>query len=782
MIEKEFKELENKYHSLKNLTELLKVRLRAFEELAKIINSDVSIEEALNTTLDLILNLFKVPSGSIMLLDRSGRDMEISVSRGEKAEEIKKFKVKLGEGIAGKVAQTGKPVIVNDVVNNPDFNKEIGEKINYIPKNIICVPIKNRDKILGVIEILDKGGKEKEFTEDDVNLLMSISNTLGVILENVKLYNISNSTLKKLTTLIEVSKIINTTIELEKLLDYIMETAKEVLNSEGSSLMLIDESTNELYFNITAGKGSNKLKEVRLPIGQGIAGIVAKEGKPLIVDDAINDPRVYKVADEVTKTVTRNILAVPMRVQDKIIGVLEVVNSKGRDKFDKYDLELFQAFADQAAIAIHNRDLINNLQQANDEIKRRYTEIKALYELSNRVTHEVESDKLFNIAVDVISNIFNIERVSIMLYEEEEGVLKIEASIGIREEIAKKVKLKPGEGIAGKVFKERESILVEDMDKDRRFGRNKKLRYKSKSFLSVPIKFRNKIIGVLNATDKKDKRKFDKNDLLTFMALSNQIGQSYENIIYYNEFLEKQQIEKEIEITKKIQQHVLPKRFPRLEGIDIAAVNIPAREVGGDFYDYISIDDNVHSFLIADVSGKSLPASMFMAFARSITRVEATNLVSPSRVLEESNKYIFKDSQSGMFVTMFYMVLYLKDKLIKFGSAGHNEQLFYREEKDDFELLNVKGIPLGISDSSIYMESSFNYNAGDILILYTDGITEAMNKYGEEFEMERLKEVVLRNKNLSANGLKNKILEAVNKFTEGMPQFDDITLLILKFV
>ncbi len=782
MIKEEIEALKKKNKALYDLNELLKIRLRAVEELSKIINSKTDIKLALNITLDLILDLFKVPSGSIMLLDRTGQHMEISVARGDKSDSIKNLKIKLGEGIAGKVALTGETIIDNDIENNPNFNRDIGEKIEYIPKNILCIPIRVKNKILGVIEIFDKGGGKQEFTNDDMNLLLSIGNTLGTILENVKLYNIANSAYKKLSGLIEVSKTINTTIQLKKLLNYIMESAKNVLEAEGSSLMLIDEDTQELYFNITAGEASDKLKEIRIPIGQGIAGIVAKTSQPLLIDDAINDPRVYKAADATTKMITRNILAVPMRVQEKTIGVLEVINAKGRDRFDKYDLEMFQAFADQAAIAIYNRDLIYNLQTANKELKHKVQEIKTLYKLSEDATLETDTTKMFMNSIDIISKEFGINRLSIMLLDKNSEVLNIEAAIGIDTDILKDIKVNVGEQISGIVIKNKESILVENMDADKRFGRNKRLRYKTNSFVSVPIKFRNKIVGVLNATEKSDGEAFDADDLITFQALSSQIGKSYENIIYYNEYLEKQNIEKELEITKKIQQHVLPKKFPKIEGIDISAYNIPAKEVGGDFYDYINIEPDVHAFLIADVSGKSLPASMFMAFARSITRVESRNLVSPSRVLEESNKYIFKDSQSGMFVTMFYLVFYTREKLIKFGSAGHNEQLLYDSAKDDFKLLNVKGIPLGISDDSIYMEASINYRPGDILILYTDGVTEAMNKIGEEFELERLKEVVRKNKDFPAYKIQENIIKSVNEFAKGMPQFDDITLLVLKFV
>ena len=244
----------------------------------------------------------------------------------------------------------------------------------------------------------------------------------------------------------------------------------------------------------------------------------------------------------------------------------------------------------------------------------------------------------------------------------------------------------------------------------------------------------------------------------------------------------KNDFEKELEVTRNIQQHVLPGSFPEIVGLDIFSAYIPAKEVGGDFYDHIRINDNTHSFLIADVSGKSLPASMFMALSIGVIRMKAGNLISPSKVLTESNKYIYKNSKSGMFVTMFYCVIEPKKHSILFGSAGHNEQILFRTKKDEFDYLNVKGLPLGMSLEGAFKEAKLKYSKGDIFVLYTDGVTEAMNKAGRQFEMKRFTEVIRKHKNLSADEIGRCILKKVKTFTSGMPQFDDITLMVIKFI
>ena len=780
MLQKDTVLLEDKYHTILDLNNLFKVRLKAFEELSKIINSEKDIKESLNNTLDLILDLFKVPSGSIMLVDRSNHFMDISVAKGDKADDIKEIKINVGEGIAGKVAQTGESMVVNDISSSKDFNKNIGEQIEYIPRNILCVPIKFQDKILGVIEIMDKF--DDDFSDDDKNLLLSIANSLSIAIANVRLYNLSKQTVNRLKILMEVSKIINTTMDLQELLNSIMESSKDVLSAEGSSLMLIDEKTNELFFNVTTGAGKDKLKEIRIPKGKGIAGLVAQTNKAINVEDAVNDPRIFKQADKTTKMVTKNLIAVPMHVRDKVVGVLEVINAKDRACFDEYDVELLQSLADHAGIAVHNRDLISNLKVANLQLERSLKEIKAMYEMSKKLTNESDIEQLFRISVEVIQNIYELDKVSIMLYDEDTESLKIKNSVGINNSLVEKILVNKEDKVAGHVFYNDKPILIKNMSEDKQFGRNNRFRYNNSSFICVHLKLIEHVIGVLNVTDKRDNSEFDEKDLLTFVALSNQIGKSYENIIFYNEFLKTQKFEKELEITRKIQQHILPKDFPEIKGIDISAINIPAKEVGGDFYDYIMIDEKTHSFLIADVSGKGLPASMFMALSRSITRVEAYNLISPSNVLEGSNKYIFKDSESGMFVTMFYFVIHLDDHKLVFGSAGHNEQLLFSKEQNDFKYLKVKGIPLGISPESKYSEAELHYTKGDILVLYTDGVTEAINKTGDEFGMERFKQIIRKNKGLPAKELSNKILEEVDEFSQGMPQFDDITLMIIKFI
>lgn len=773
------KDIQTRYEAIKDVTEIYRVRLKALEELSKVINSNQDLEETLNNTLDLIIKLFQVPSGSIYLFAPNQKYMEISVARGEKAEEVKKYKIELGEGIAGKVALTGQPIIVSDVKNSTDYAFHIGREINYIPENILCVPIKIKEKILGVIEIMDK---PSGFNNDDMNLLTSIANSIGMVIENINIYKLLNQNFERLSKLIEVSKVINTTLELRTLLEYIMNTAKAVLKAEGSSLMLIDKNRKELYFDVVAGDSGEVLKQIRIPIGTGIAGLVAQTGEAILVEDAENDSRVFKGVDEKTKIVTRNLIAVPMRVKGEIVGVLEVINSIDKPCFDNNDLQLLQAFGDASGIAIYNRELIQNLKDLNKELERSFKEIKTMYEINKKLANETDVNKVFEVSVETISEIFQIERISILLYDELSGILKVKYAKGINDKIIPNIKILPGENVAGWVFKNDNPVLVKNMNIDKRFGKNKRLRYKTASFISIPVHIRGKKIGVLNLTDKKSGEEFNETDFETFNSIVSHISKNYENILYYNEFLEKQRIEKELEITKHIQQHILPKSFPSIKGLQIAAYNIPAKEVGGDFYDYIEINKNIHAFLIADVSGKSLPASMFMALSRSITRVEASNLVSPSKVLEESNKYIFKDSESGMFVTLFYMVIYTDEKLIKYGSAGHNEQLLYNYETDEFNYLKVKGIPLGISPDAKYQEGEIGYKPNDIVILYTDGVTEAINKVGEEFGLERLKNIISKSKDKDANGILNSIITEVEKYTYGVPQFDDITLLVIKFI
>jgi serine phosphatase RsbU (regulator of sigma subunit) len=243
---------------------------------------------------------------------------------------------------------------------------------------------------------------------------------------------------------------------------------------------------------------------------------------------------------------------------------------------------------------------------------------------------------------------------------------------------------------------------------------------------------------------------------------------------------EQERLLKELEIASGIQKNILPTESPQIPGIELAATNIPAREVGGDFYDYVPVQDGLWGLTIADVSGKGMAAAIFMGLSRTIVRASTTGNPSVKTAIQHANELICRDSRSGMFVTLFYAILDASHKNLHYVNAGHNPPFLFRSGTDDIIRLETKGIPLGVTEEIDIEEKELAVRKNDVLVLYTDGVTEAVNEKEEEFGKDRLIQVILEHRALTAHDMIEKVTDALMAFSGSQPQFDDITLMILK--
>jgi PAS domain S-box-containing protein len=237
----------------------------------------------------------------------------------------------------------------------------------------------------------------------------------------------------------------------------------------------------------------------------------------------------------------------------------------------------------------------------------------------------------------------------------------------------------------------------------------------------------------------------------------------------------------ELRIASDIQRSFLPERIPPISGFDLAATFIPAMEVGGDFYDFIPGKGKL-GMVIADVSGKSVPAALFMALSRTIVRINATHHEKGTDVLEDANNMITANSRLGMFVTLFYGVLDQNSRSLIYANAGHPPPLLMRSSNKAFEKLEVTGIALGALGGAKYEERRVDLASGDVLVLYTDGVNEAENGNYEQYGIERFCSIIRESCHLCAQGILDRILGDISQFCAGQAQFDDITMVVVKAV
>lgn len=408
-MEKENDELLKKESELNNL----RLRLKVLERVTEVASSIEDIKKVLSQLLDLAVEITSTEAGSILL--RKGDQIIIEAAEGPKANLLKDLRLPLGRGIAGWVAKTGVPLLSNDVRKDERWDSRIAEAIQYETQNILALPIKSGTEVIGVLELINKRNN-KDFVQDDLDISLLFTSFLAQTLENSRLLREMDERIKELQILTETSTLIGSTLDLKRLLHVIMERLKEVMQAEASSIFLIDEATNELYFLVATGEKGEEAKEIRVPWGKGIVGWTAERGETLNVPDVTKDTRFFTGVDKKTKWQTRSILAVPLKIKGKVIGVAEVLNKIGDEPFDERDEKVFEAIAKQAAVAIDNARLYTDLSdlfkssiralvnavEAKDEYTRGHTERVTEYSVQLAASMELSAEEVQRIELSAL--------------------------------------------------------------------------------------------------------------------------------------------------------------------------------------------------------------------------------------------------------------------------------------------------------------------------------------------------------------------------------------------
>ena len=572
----------------------------------------------------------------------------------------------------------------------------------------------------------------------------------------------------------EVTNLINSTLDLPNLLEVIMGAAKEILNSESSSLLLLDKEKQVLNFYVVSGEKKELIKGITIPIGTGIAGIVAQNEEALIVNDAENDPRIFKEVDVKIEQITKNLICVPMKVKSDLVGVLEVINSKNRLQYTEGELSVLSYLADQAAIAIHNSDLFRQLARTRYSLQNRIKELSILYLFNDLAHFSVSVDDFLFLSLNFICQNFDVN--SALLY--------------IKNTINQEFMLSQSKDNYQSNF----PVRLPAKEAELFFNNTPKLLLIKKSIpedlmiinelniepplLVVPLFTEGILIGLIITWNPKEQNIYSASHIRLMENISIHLSQSYSNLKLQEELNKQNKIKQELKIAHLLQEKILPFTFQTPKGITIQGISIPAEEVGGDFYDFIPIDKGKFALVIADVSGKGIPAALFMALARNTIRAEAHIDPNPKKVITTSNELLVSDSESGMFVTGAYFLVDSFNQSITYVSAGHNNQLLYRSKTKDVEIVKGFGKPLGVMENTKYEEKVLFYDKDDILVLFSDGIIEAEKINGEQYEELRLIDFVKRNYNLPLPDLISALKDEVLEFTEGNPFTDDFTLLI----
>ncbi len=404
------------------------------------------------------------------------------------------------------------------------------------------------------------------------------------------------------------------------------------------------------------------------------------------------------------------------------------------------------------------------------------------------VTHNIAERKpLQNLLDEIIvstKKLLETEAASLLLFNKHENNLYFHTISGGTVKSLKSKPVKIGGGIAGWVAEKKEPLIINDCYTDPRFNKefDKETGFTTKMMVCAPMINKNNLVGVIQAINKKNGESFSKEDLELFEALAVQCAVAIENARLIEIEIRSEQTKAEMETARKIQQNFLPRSVPSVKGLDMSIKLVPAKEIGGDYFNVIRINDELTLFFVGDVAGKSIPAGLIVSTLFSYLQIyfiiskENFDAVDFVRLF---NKFLIESTTADKFVTAWFGFYDSEENSLTSINAGHNPVFLLRNSSGSLEQLAAGGLMLG-SFEAPYVSEKIKLGKNDLIVFYTDGIPEALNIKGEEFGDSRFENLLLANKNLNPEELLNLIFKEIKLYRGEAEQSDDITLGIFK--
>ena len=413
--------------------------------------------------------------------------------------------------------------------------------------------------------------------------------------------------------------------------------------------------------------------------------------------------------------------------------------------------------------------------------------LRMLLDITKKISRSLDLTEVLNLVMETLDSLIPYDAAGIYLVKcssplaewdgevDETCVFHTEAVRGYDIADLEELRLKMGEGLIGHVALSGKPFISPDVRKEPRYIN---ARAHTRSEMVAPIISNNEVIGVFDL-ESDELNAYTKDDLDVLMMLSSQVAIIIEKVMLHEQAIEKQRLETQLEVARQVQLQLLPPRDPQLEGFDISAYNFPTEEVSGDYYDWTRLFEDQIGIVIADVSGKGVPAALLMAFLRASLRAASHIGYAPHISMSKVNYLLWESIERNQFVTAFYGILDATNRTLAYSNAGHNPPLLM--DKDGSVRFEERGgVPLGMFRDSRYYEYFANIDPGEVLVLYTDGVTEAENPALEEYGRDRLVDAVRSCRHLSAREMIDFIHRDVTKWTDGRGATDDVTFFIIK--
>jgi sigma-B regulation protein RsbU (phosphoserine phosphatase) len=422
---------------------------------------------------------------------------------------------------------------------------------------------------------------------------------------------------------------------------------------------------------------------------------------------------------------------------------------------------------------------IDRIEKENVRLKTAVEELSILNDIATAVSSASSLEQTIELIVHKCIKHLKVEQATITLLDTKRGETPFRTIIRGVDTSNEFLPYRLDAELTGWMLKNQKPLMVNDLTCDARFSTKDQGTCVIRSVLSVPLLIKGRMIGLLNVFNKRPEKGFTDTDARLLGIIATQSAQVIEHARLFAEEETLKLMQEEMKLAYKIQMDLLPKEPPRFAGYDITGISIPAKAVGGDYFDFIHLNEHTLAFCLGDVSGKGMPAALLMANMQATLRGQIMIDPSPKSCLNRSNALIYRSTDAEKFVTLFYGVIDGATHEITFSNAGHNYPLLLKAGGKP-ERVEIGGLILGCLEDYEYSEGIVRLDAGDMLLIYSDGITESINADEEEFGEEKLTDILWKNSADTATQLIDRIVSAVRAHAGESSQMDDMTLLVIK--
>jgi serine phosphatase RsbU (regulator of sigma subunit)/putative methionine-R-sulfoxide reductase with GAF domain/anti-sigma regulatory factor (Ser/Thr protein kinase) len=753
-------------------------QLRVVGEVSKQITSILSLRELMQEVAELISTRFNFPYVHLFTVHPNRRQIHYEAGSGARSAALEGYILNLddAEGIIPWVAQHGGTVLANNVDKEP----------HYIPSPLppsntrseLTVPLIFNGQVNGVLDV--QSDQLNAFTDQDQLIIETLGDSIATAIRNADLYRSEQWRRQVGDSLREVAVLLSANASLDQVLQAILTELERNLPSDIAAIWLLDDE--DIYCAAVHGARAVDLERARenYPEATGMLATALLSRQPFIrkPTDPMGPSSLAAGFDS-----DHSAIAVPLQIGDQSVGVLTLAHhTPGR--YGHEAQAMATTFASYAAVAIENARLYDSAQE------QAYASA-ALLQVAQAVVSLSDINEILGTIVRIMPILVGVERAAIYSLEASTDSFVPAQEYGIPDELHSLLWRHFSSGefpLLDAALEQGQTVMCQDAHLGPENWLSafpctpdefEAITYSDDRLLvALPLMLKGEIFGVLLIEEATGGRRFRNRRLEILNGVAQQIALAIQNDIFQQERVSRERLETEVQLARQIQETFIPKTLVAPAGWDLAARWRTALQMGGDFYDVINLPDGRLGLFIADVADKGIPAALFMALTRTLVRAAAIQTNSPAEALRQVNDLLYPDCEQGMFVTAVYGALDIQTGLFTYANAGHNPPVWIHA--GHIEQLRRTGIALGAVEYSQMTERSISLAAGDLLMFYTDGVTEAFSAGGEIFGEERLLDLLIGLGTEKAEEILDKIDADVNLFIGDFPVSDDITLIALK--